>query len=109
MTSIVLIPKISHPTNLKNFRPISLCIVLYKVISKAIANHLQKVLEVCIDEAHSVFVLGRLISDNNILIAYELMHTFKQKRIEGKGSLTLKLDMSKAYNRVELVFLKQMM
>ncbi|MBA0726550.1 hypothetical protein Golax_002372 [Gossypium laxum] len=51
ITNIVLILKIPHPKHLKNFRPISLCIVIYKLIAKVIANHFQRVLEDCIDSA----------------------------------------------------------
>lgn len=50
---------------------------------------------------------GRLIS-NNVLVAYELMHTFKRKRIGKKGSFAFKLDMSKAYNRVKWGFIEKM-
>ncbi|KAH1092317.1 hypothetical protein J1N35_019574 [Gossypium stocksii] len=42
---------------------------------------------------------GRLIS-NNVLVAYELMHTLKRKRTGKEGSFALKLDMSKAYDQV---------
>lgn len=74
-TSIVLIPKIPNPFSMNNFRPISLCNVLYKIIAKTIANRFQKFLDCCIDNSQSAFVLGRLISDN-VLLAYELLHTF---------------------------------
>ncbi|KAA3485636.1 reverse transcriptase [Gossypium australe] len=107
-TDIMLIPKTSHPTTLVNFRPISLCTVLYKLVTKTIANRMQDVMGICIDKAQSAFVPGRLISDN-ILLAYELLHTFRQKRMGKKGYMVVKLDMSKAYDRVEWDFVKQMM
>ena len=47
-----------------------------------------------------VFVLGRLIT-NNILVAYELLHSMHCKRIGKKGSMALKLDVSKTYDRVK--------
>ncbi|KAA3453178.1 reverse transcriptase [Gossypium australe] len=107
-THIVLIPKKVHPTNLTHFRPISLCNVIYKIMAKAIANRFRGVLEKCIDKAQSAFVPGRLISDN-ALIAYEILNTLKKKRLGRKGLMAVKLDMSKAYDRVEWSFLKEMM
>ncbi|KAA3477594.1 reverse transcriptase [Gossypium australe] len=107
VTNIVLIPKIVQPTNLPNFRPIRLCIVLYNAIFKTVANCFQKVLECCIDKAQRAFVLNRLISDN-VLIAYEILHAFKQKRRGRKETLALKIDMSKAYDCVEWSFPKDM-
>ncbi|KAA3489016.1 reverse transcriptase [Gossypium australe] len=100
MTYIVLIPKVSKPTTLVNFRPISLCTIMYKLMAKTIANRLQGVMGNCIDKAQSVFVPGRLISDN-VLLAYEILHMFRQKRTGKKGYMVVKLDMSKAYDRVE--------
>lgn len=95
----MLIPKIANPTNLKNHRPISLFNVIYKIIAKTVANRLQKVLDGCIDDAQSAYVPGRLISDN-VLLAYEV-HSFKNRRSGKKGFMALKLDMNKAYDRVE--------
>lgn len=75
VTNIVLIPKIPNPNSMDNFCPISLCTVIYKVIAKMVPNRFRKVLDVCIDSSQSAFVPGKLISDN-MLIAYELLHTF---------------------------------
>ncbi|KAA3461196.1 LINE-1 reverse transcriptase isogeny [Gossypium australe] len=83
-TDIVLNPKVSNPSMLVNFRPISLCSVIYKIIAKSIANRLQEVIGNCIDEVQSAFVPSRLISDN-VLLAYEILHTFRQKGIGKKG------------------------
>ncbi|KAA3479525.1 reverse transcriptase [Gossypium australe] len=97
-TNIMLLPKTVHPKDLTNFRPISLCTVFYKIISKSIANRLQKVLDHCIDSAQSAFVTGQLISDN-VLLAYEILHTLKNKKVGKKSLMALKIDMSKAYDR----------
>ncbi|GMJ10110.1 hypothetical protein like AT1G43760 [Hibiscus trionum] len=94
-TRIVLIPKVTDPTSMSQFRPISLCNVIYKLISKVLVIRFQAVLPLCIDEAQSAFVLGRLIT-NNILAAFEILHSLRNKRQGRKSFFALKLDMSKA-------------
>ncbi|GMI73050.1 hypothetical protein HRI_000974300 [Hibiscus trionum] len=107
-TRIVLVPKVDNPTGMSQFRPISLCNVLFKIISKTLANRLKLVLPLCIDEAQSAFVPGRLITDN-VLAAYEIFHSMRMKKGGKNGFLTAKLDMFKAYDRVEWNFLHSMM
>jgi hypothetical protein len=70
---VVLIPKMRDPKSLKELRPISLCNVLYKIISKDLAGRLKGILDEIISPNQSAFMPGRLIYDN-ILVAYEVTH-----------------------------------
>jgi hypothetical protein len=107
-TFIALIPKAQDPINVTDFRPISLCNVLYKLISKVLANRLKNILPDIISNYQSVFVPGRLILDH-ILAAYETMHTMQSRMWGKEGFMSVKLDMSKAYDRMEWTFLMAVM
>jgi hypothetical protein len=107
-TNLCLIPKIPSPESVKDYRPISLCNVVYKLISKVLANRLKVVLPHINSPGQSAFIPGRLISDN-IIVAFETLHTMETRLKSRNGSMALKLDMSKAYDRLEWDFLEAMM
>ncbi|XP_058726534.1 uncharacterized protein LOC131597891 [Vicia villosa] len=104
-TNICLIPKGVNPTSMKDFRPISLCNMVYKIISKALANRLKVLLNKCVSEEQSAFMEGRSIL-NNAMIATEIIHTLKRRTKGNKVHLALKIDISKAYDRVDWGFLR---
>lgn len=105
-TYIALIPK--KPKCPTEFRAISLCNVAFKVITKDIANRLKVFLPTVVDPAQSACIPCRLITDNTLL-TYEIFHSIKHNKTVSKGSFAFKLDMSKAYDRVEWVFLENVM
>jgi hypothetical protein len=107
-TAIVLIPKINSPEELKDFRPISLCNVIYKVISKCLVNRLRPILDDIISPEQSTFVPGRLITDNAI-IAFECIHAIQRGSGDRENFCAYKLDLSKAYDRVDWGFLQDIL
>ncbi|XP_024157591.1 uncharacterized protein LOC112165325 [Rosa chinensis] len=107
-TLISLIPKCLCPKNVSEFRPISLCSIVYKLISKTIANRLKKYLPEIISYTQSAFVPGRNIQDN-VIAAFETIHTIRVEKHTASPKMVLKLDISKAYDRVEWGFLEKVM
>jgi hypothetical protein len=102
-THIALIPKkkISHQPS--DFRPISLCNVIYKIIAKSLANRLKPHLPDYIHPSQQAFIEGRRIS-NNIIVAQEITHSFSLKSFKGNDFM-LKIDLAKAFDRLEWHFI----
>lgn len=103
-THITLIPKVEHPEAASQFRPIGLCNVIYKIITKVIVNRLKPVLPFLISNTQSSFVPGRQITDN-IVIMQEVLHTMKKKQ-GTKGYMAIKIDFEKAYDRLRWAFIR---
>jgi hypothetical protein len=99
-TSIVLISKVDNPIELKYFRPIGLCNVLYKIVSKCLVNRLRPLLGGVILENQSAFITGRMITDN-ALLAFGCMHYMEHGTSTNSNFCAYKLDLSKAYDRVD--------
>ena len=97
---IVLITKKNDPSLMTDYRPINLANVVSRILSKVIANRLKLVLPNVILDTQSAFVPNRLITDNTT-VAYELLHRMRNKRRGKVGQMAVKLDISKAYDRVK--------
>eukprot|EP01018_Ginkgo_biloba_P014379 Gb_37800 [translate_table: standard] len=98
---IALIPKEKNPTSFDRFRPISLCNVSHKIISKLMANRMRRLLTKLISEEQGGFVLGKLIADN-VVLAQVALHSAKARK---EKTMLIKLDMAKAYDRLDRSFL----
>ena len=93
---------------MKDRRPIALCNVLYKLVSKVLANRLKLILHKCISDNQSAFVPDRSILDN-AMIAIEVIHFMKTKTRGNDKYVALKLDISKAYDRMDWDYLMKVM
>jgi hypothetical protein len=102
-TFIALIPKQLGASTVHQFRPISLCNVIYKIISKILANRFKALLHLFISPYQSVFVPSKSIQDNTIM-AHELFNVINSKKGRG-GLMAIKIDMEKAFDRMEWNFI----
>lgn len=107
-TYIRLISKKQGAKRVDDYRPIALCNVYYKVISKLLSLRLKPVLSSIISENQSAFIPGRSISDN-VLITHEVLHYLKNSQAQQQCAMAVKMDMSEAYDRVEWDFVEQVL
>ena len=105
-THIVLIPKKNNPQRITEYRPVNLSNIVSRIVSKMFANRLKMVLLNVISNSQSAFVPNRLITDNTT-VAFEMLHHMRNRQHGKIGHKAMKLDISKAYNRVEWAFLRK--
>ena len=103
-TTLALIPKVENPSTLDEYRPISCCNVIYKSISKVLANRLKKVLEHTIGYSQNAFIPGRNIADA-VLLSQELMHNYHLRT--GPPRCAMKIDLRKAFDTIRWEYILQ--
>lgn len=102
---VCLIPKDAKPSRISEFRPISLCNVIYKFITKCITMRLRDIMPELIALTQSSFIRGRSTQDNTLLMQ-EILHSLQSKKKNKVGCMVMKLDLEKAYDRVSWSFLE---
>lgn len=105
---VCLIPKVKKPQSIGDLRPISLCNVLVRILSKILSNRLKSCLGSIISDKQSAFIEGRILT-GNALIAFEINHYMKRKTQGKNGIAGHKIDVSKAYDKLEWGFIHNMM
>ena len=106
-THIALISKIQGPETLGNYKPISLCNTVYKIVTKIIIARLRPLLGKLISPLQTTFVPGRKGIDN-VIIVQEIIHTIGRKK--GRvGYMALKIDLEKAYDKLEWSFIREIL
>ena len=101
-TFITLIPKFDRPASFGDYRPIALCNLLYKLITKIIAERLNPFL------GHHIFP-GQFdfLHDHQILDAVGIVHeVFQSAKSKRHPTVFLKLDIEKAYDKVNRSMLR---
>ena len=106
-TLIALIPKCPNPESINNYKPISLCNSIYKIVTKVIIARLRPLLSSQISPVQAAFVPRRRGLDN-IIIAQELIQSINKKK--GKiWYMVIKVDLEKAYDRLEWNFIHKVL
>ena len=101
-TILALIPKKEEAIYMRDYIPISFCNVLYKIISKFLANRIKKALPKFISPSQSAFVKDRLLMEN-VLLASELVKNYHKDTVSARCAL--KINISKAFDMVQWPFL----
>lgn len=103
-TLLALFPTIQPPKSIKNFWPIDLFNVTYKLITKVLVNRIRHFLDDLVRPLQSSFIPGRGNSNNAILVQEVIHHMHRSQ--SKQGTLIFKINLEKAYDRINWNFLK---
>eukprot|EP00253_Pinus_taeda_P011019 PITA_11019 len=104
-TFIALVPKVEESNTPDKYRPIALCNIIYKIVSKVIASRLKPLLPLIISPEQSGYVEGRQITDG-IILTHEIIHSLKQSK---KPGMLLKIDLSKAFDSISWDYMQKIL
>eukprot|EP00253_Pinus_taeda_P015540 PITA_15540 len=104
-TFIALVPKAVNSNTPDKYRPIALCNIIYKIVSKVIASRLKPLLPLIISSEQSGYVEGRQITDG-IILTHEIIHSLKKVK---KPGMLLKIDLSKAFDSISWVYMQKIL
>ncbi len=102
---IALIPKQELAQTPDRFRPIALCNVFYKIISKVVANRLKPLLPSLVSVEQYGYVEDRQILDN-IIQAHEVVHSLTSNR---KACMIMQFDIAKAYDKLNWTYIRKVL
>ncbi|XP_013589064.1 PREDICTED: uncharacterized protein LOC106297349 [Brassica oleracea var. oleracea] len=105
-TILALVSTKTDSMEMRDYRPTACCNVLYKVVSKILANRLKLLLLRIITENQSAFIKGRLLMEN-VLLASELVKDYHKEDVSPR--CVMKIDISKAFDSVQWAFVLQIL
>ncbi|WOL04983.1 hypothetical protein Cni_G13706 [Canna indica] len=107
-THIAMISKVKSPQEMTDIRPITLSNFTYNIFSKILVHRVQPIMDLLISDNQSAFIKNRRIFDN-IPLSHELNHYLQSKQYSRSHEMAVKLDMSKAFDRLEWSFISSIL
>lgn len=102
---ITLLPKVKEANNIRQYRPICLVNVDYKIFTKTLTNRIGDMAKDILDQAQTAFTKGRSILEG-VAVLHEVIHELRRKKLRG---LIMKIDFEKAYDNVNWSFLEEVL
>jgi hypothetical protein len=102
---ITLLPKVSDANEVKQYRPICLLNVSFKIFTRLLTKRLSLLAKKLISPKQTTFIKGRYIVDGAVML-HEIVHELHRKKMQG---VILKIDFEKAYDNVRWDFVDEVM